>query len=305
MRSSSDCSTSDDRVASSGEITDGLCGCSSKRSHGRRHDSRRRTPRRRCATPSPQPVGGAARSPQPSPSSRLPSSQPLGPGALVAVAADIVLASWPVQAVQRRPALAPVVALLARRLDDPVAADRRLTRHRCSRRYRWTSLPSSHSSPSVMTWLPQLVGVQLESQPSPSNRSPSSHCSPVVTTPLPQRSSRQSGLQPSPAASLPSSHSSPLMRSTTPLPHRLVRAAVRPLQPSPYLVVAVVALEACPDPEEAVAAAPPACSRGCSRRRSIGCRPHTPRRRRRALRRHRSHSPTGRWRPTYRQRRCS
>ena len=47
-------------------------------------------------------------------------------------------------------------------------------------------LPSSHSSPTVTTPLPQAVRVQFESQPSPSVRLPSSHCSPPSVAPSPQ-----------------------------------------------------------------------------------------------------------------------
>jgi hypothetical protein len=53
------------------------------------------------------------------------------------------------------------------------------------------ALPSSHSSPSVMTLLPQAVSVQLESQPSPSTALPSSHASGSCSTRSPQIASPQ------------------------------------------------------------------------------------------------------------------
>src|SRR5215470_14556082 len=78
--------------------------------------------------------------------------------------------------------------------------------------------------PGIRRFNTQMLGLQFESQPSPSIRLPSSHCSLPVTMPFPQPVGVQFESQPSPSMRLPSSHFS--LPSIVPLPQDGVEVGV-------------------------------------------------------------------------------
>src|SRR5262245_4818269 len=94
-------------------------------------------------------------------------------------------------------------------------------------------LPSSHSSPAVVTPFPHRVIVQLPSQPSPSRLLPSSHSSPSAASiwPLPHSADMHCALQP------PTFGGSQCSRpAQIPLPHAVIVQLLS--QPSPFTLLA-------------------------------------------------------------------